>query len=92
MPRDGALTLGDYPSDTVQLSCSKCWRIGRLRLARLIAEHGRDAKLTDLQHILVRCHMRGNERDPCGVFFVDLSNNRGVLGTKRTPASWSYLS
>jgi hypothetical protein len=71
MPRcDGALMLDDYPSDTVQLSCSKCCRIGRLRLAQLIAEHGRDAKLTDVGHILVRCHRRGNERDPCGVLFL----------------------
>jgi hypothetical protein len=76
MAPDSALTLGDYPSDTVRLSCSKCFRIGRLRLAGLIAEHGRDAKLADLKHTLVRCHMRGNERDPCGVFFVDLSDDR----------------
>lgn len=78
MPRDGATTLGDLAGPMVRLACSKCDRAGSLSLARLIAEHGRDAKLPALRHTLARCprtlpnHRPAIESDPCGVYFPEL--------------------
>jgi hypothetical protein len=70
--RDGALTLADHPGPMVRLRCRKCDRIGRYRLARLIAVYGSDAKLPDLRHRLAKCprtllnHWPVSESDPCG--------------------------
>jgi hypothetical protein len=33
-------TLADYPHEMIEIECAKCGRHGRLRTARLLAEHG----------------------------------------------------
>ena len=38
-------TLADYPHEMIEIECVKCGRHGRLRTARLLAEHGPDIKL-----------------------------------------------
>jgi hypothetical protein len=43
----------------VEVRCSRCERRGRLRLARLIAEHGADAALPILRHALAGLHRAG---------------------------------
>src|SRR5947207_5971853 len=47
----GAVTLGDVAGKLAMLdvACSKCERRGRLSVAKLIAEHGADAKLPVLR-------------------------------------------
>ena len=42
-------TLADYPHELVEIECAKCGRHGRLRTARLLAEHGPDIKLRTLR-------------------------------------------
>jgi hypothetical protein len=32
-------TLADYPHEMIEIECAKCGRHGRLRTARLLAEH-----------------------------------------------------
>jgi hypothetical protein len=48
MPRDGSLTLSDIREPTLAIGCERCGRHGRYNVARLIATHGADAKLTEL--------------------------------------------
>jgi hypothetical protein len=49
MPRDGAVIFGELAGhlETLRVACGKCGRAGRYRLERLIAVHGRDAKIPD---------------------------------------------
>jgi hypothetical protein len=54
MPRDGAFTLADVRSPTLELVCEPCGRRGRYSVAKLIETHG-DAKLTDLLVTLADC-------------------------------------
>jgi len=35
-----------YPREMIEIECAKCGRHGRLRTARLLAEHGPDIKLS----------------------------------------------
>jgi hypothetical protein len=78
VPRDGALTLGEYPGNMVRLVCHKCGRRGRYSKARLIAQHGAGIRLPVLRHILARCQRSGpdgrpiREADPCGVQYEGL--------------------
>jgi hypothetical protein len=71
----GSPTLADYPTSMVHLVCPKC---GRLSRARLIREHGADANLPGLRHILARRHralpkdLPRDTNDPCGVKYADL--------------------
>jgi hypothetical protein len=46
----GAVTLGELVGrvDRLEVRCRRCERRGRLRLARLIAEHGAGTGLPDL--------------------------------------------
>jgi hypothetical protein len=53
-------TLANYPQEMVRLACTKCERRGQYKRGRLIAEHGTDFKLPDLQHVLARCERRTN--------------------------------
>jgi hypothetical protein len=53
MPRDGSLTLSDVQGPALAVSCEPCGRRGRFNVARLIEQHGNDAKLTDLLALLV---------------------------------------
>jgi thymidine kinase len=51
MSSSGAVTLGDIADKITMLevSCSRCGRYGRLRVARLIERHGQNAKLPALR-------------------------------------------
>jgi hypothetical protein len=55
MPRDGSLTLSDIREPTFSIVCERCGRRGRYNVARLIAAHGADAKLSDLLVTLANC-------------------------------------
>jgi hypothetical protein len=55
VPRDGSLTLSDIREPTFAIACERCGRFGRHNVARLIAVHGADAKLTDLLVTLANC-------------------------------------
>jgi hypothetical protein len=55
MPRDGSLTLSDIREPTLAFGCERCGRHGRYKVARLIAAHGADAKLTVLLVTLANC-------------------------------------
>ena len=55
MPRDGSLTLSDIREPTLAIGCERCGRHGRYSVARLIAAHGADAKLTELLVTLANC-------------------------------------
>lgn len=50
----GAVTLGDIAGrlPMLEVACSRCERRGRLSVARLIEQHGADARLPDLRDIL----------------------------------------
>jgi hypothetical protein len=54
-PRDGSLTLSDIREPTLAIVCERCGRHGRYNVARLIAAHGADAKLTALLVTLANC-------------------------------------
>jgi hypothetical protein len=72
MPRSGALLLSDYPTEYVNLACSKCERRGRLRKDPLIEEHGPDIALPDLLADLAKCARRGSFCDACGAYYPAL--------------------
>jgi hypothetical protein len=55
MPRDDSLTLSDVRGPTLAIGYERCGRHGRYNVARLIAVHGADAKLTDLLVTLANC-------------------------------------
>jgi hypothetical protein len=55
VPRDGSLTLSDIREPTLAIGCERCGRHGRYNVARLIAAHGTDAKLTELLVTLANC-------------------------------------
>jgi hypothetical protein len=55
VPRDGSLVLSDIREPTLAIACQRCGRYGRYNVARLIAAHGADAKLTDLLVTLANC-------------------------------------
>jgi hypothetical protein len=75
---NGLITLGDMRAKGMSMlavACSKCERRGRLRIARLIAEHG--AGECDLRRLVA--HDCPRMRDPsvsiyerCGVHFPEL--------------------
>jgi hypothetical protein len=48
-------TLADYPHEMIEIECSKCGPHGRLRTARLLAEHGPNIKLPDLLVVIAQC-------------------------------------
>jgi hypothetical protein len=48
MPRDGSRILSDLQSPTVSIVCEPCGRRESYDLAKLIDEHGAEAKRTDL--------------------------------------------
>jgi hypothetical protein len=69
-------TLADYPHDMVEVECAKCGRHGRLRTARLLAEHGPDIKLPDLLREIAQCPKWDSMNDPCGAGYSPSSQMR----------------
>jgi hypothetical protein len=59
MPRDGSLILSDLLEPTLAIGCERCGRHGRYNVRRLIAAHGRDARLPDLLAALANCEKSG---------------------------------
>jgi hypothetical protein len=55
MPRDGARSLSDVREPTLTIACKRCGRYGRYSVARLMAAHAADAKLTNLLVTLANC-------------------------------------
>jgi hypothetical protein len=68
----GSLSLRDYPTKTVRLSCAKCGRAGRYRKQKLIERYGADIRLPDLREEISQCERRGQMHDACMVHYVDL--------------------
>ena len=52
--KDRALQLGDIADKItlLEIACRHCDRRGRLRVAKLIAQHGADMRLPELRYIL----------------------------------------
>lgn len=74
----GYVTLGKVAAAHTMLAiaCNRCDRLGRLRLDRLVAEHGADLPVPELRRILaVDCPrmIEGKMHDPCGVHFPGLN-------------------
>ena len=77
MPRDGAILFGDLIGklDMLRVACDNCNRAGSYRVARLIEQHGRDAKIVDwLDKIATDCPKRAmvSWNDRCRVKCPDL--------------------
>ena len=73
----GSLSLDDISKRyrMLEVRCGKCTRSGRLRIDKLIDEHGRDMSLPDLRAILVGdCeHKTATRRkDECQVYYPQL--------------------
>jgi len=74
---DGAITFGDLIGklDVLRVACDGCGRAGSYRVARLIEQHGRDAKIVDwLDEIAADCPKKSahNMSDQCGARCPDL--------------------
>jgi hypothetical protein len=50
MPSDGTIAYLVGKPDVLRIECPTCGRRGRYRVARLVAELGPDARLTDWLH------------------------------------------
>ena len=77
MSAGGAVTLGDLVGriDRLEVRCRRCERHGRLRLARLIADHGAGTGLPDLAVRLAAGCPKVEATDPgerCFVHFPQL--------------------
>jgi hypothetical protein len=59
----------------LDVACSRCKRRGRLRLSRLLAEHGAAFPLPSLKaHIAADCpRIAMRDRDMCGVHYPQLA-------------------
>ncbi len=73
----GSLSLDDISKRfrMLEVRCGHCPRRGRLRIDKLIDEHGRDMSLPDLRKHLVgdREHKKAARRkDECRVFYPQL--------------------
>ncbi len=73
----GSLSLDDVSKRyrMLEVRCGHCPRSGRLRIDKLIDEHGRDMSLPDLRTILAgECeHIAATRRkDQCQVFYPQL--------------------
>ena len=72
MVQQSAPSLRDYPFKTVRLACQICDRQERFDKTKLIAAHGTDVTMLELQALIVRCDHRRGPRIRCGAFFPDL--------------------
>ncbi len=73
----GSLSLDDISKRyrMLEVRCGNCTRHGRLRIDKLIDEHGRDMSLPDLRAILAAdCERRTATRrkDQCQVYYPQL--------------------
>ena len=71
------VTLGDIAGrfPILEVACSRCSRHSWLNIARLVQEHGADARLSDLNGVLVSGCPRLDAvlpRDRCGVYYPRL--------------------
>jgi hypothetical protein len=91
MPRDGSLTLSDIRAPTLAIGYERCGRHGRYSVARLIAAHGADAKLTGLLVTLANCekarvqHLRSMQGEVRGLQLPSLVRTRGRGGLSGRP-------
>ena len=70
----GAVTLGDIARrlPMLEVACSRCERHGRLSVAKLVEQHGGEARLPDLRLVLAGdCPHAASVsiNDRCGVHF-----------------------
>jgi hypothetical protein len=75
--RDGAVMLGDIAGKITMLevTCSRCERRGRLRVTKLIKQHGADMGLPELRHIIAGDCPRvvaASIREQCGAYYPQL--------------------
>ncbi len=73
----GSLSLDDFSKrfQMLDVRCGKCTRSGRLRIDKLIDEHGRDMSLPDLRkHLIGDCEHKAavRRKDRCQVFYPQL--------------------
>jgi len=73
----GVVLLGSVAARLTMLdiSCNRCDRHGRLRIDRLLAEHGPNLPMPDLRYIIAAdCPkmIAGQIHDVCGVHFPGL--------------------
>ncbi len=73
----GSLSLDDVNKrfHMLEVRCGNCTRRGRLRIDKLIDEHGRDMSLPDLRIILAgECEHKTavRRKDQCQVFYPQL--------------------
>jgi hypothetical protein len=64
--------LQDYPFATVRLACSRCERQERYGKTKLIAAHGPDATMLDLQQLIAKCDRPQRPGLACGAYYPDL--------------------
>ena len=69
----GARTLSDLSSGSMlRIACKRCQRFGKLRITRLLDEHGADAALPDVAKALQAGCPRDGQYGGCFVHFPDL--------------------
>ncbi len=73
----GSLSLNDISKrfHMLEVRCGNCTRNGRLRIDKLIDEHGRNMSLPDLRkHLVGDCEHQTatRRRDQCQVFYPQL--------------------
>ena len=76
-PSPGCVTLGQVAGrlPVLEVSCNRCYRHGRLRTDRLMAEHGPALPIPELRRIIAADCPRmiaAGMHDPCGVHFPGL--------------------
>jgi len=77
----GSLSLDDISRrfQMLEVRCGKCTRRGRLRIDKLIDEHGRDMSLPDLRkHLAADCEHNASAglMDQCQVYYPQLRELR----------------
>ncbi len=80
----GSLTLDDIEKRfrMLEVRCGRCPRSGRLKIDKLIDEHGQDMSLPDLRKVLAGdCEHRNavRRKDRCQVFYPQLREMRGDM-------------
>jgi hypothetical protein len=78
-------TLSDFSYEMIEIECAKCGRPGRLRTARLLAEHGPDIKLPDLLRVIAQCPRLGNFDNGCETCY-SLSSQIDLLAISALPS------